>query len=672
MKWTPRVTSFCFLASFAVFFLPNLRAVSADVFLQAPPVQLTWVQGIESDIQGYEVYRAASSAGPYTKVSSDLVAGVSWQDWNVSAGYTYCYTVRAVDSVGNRSNPSAPSEAAVISTGDFDSDGFTDEFESTVGSNPLDPSSFPAAEELTLIPDKALLSIGSTASFAVRGLFRTQSGEALEYDMTCRVKYQSSPGGIVTVDPCGGIVGEGQGTTSVWVSQVKDSQTITESNRATMTVDGLSPYVNTYETQPYDSQGIHEDTNGNGRLDAGEDLDADGVLDQDTGQTSRVANDSGIIIRVADNPIGDNIGINEQSIQLLLNGVSVPVKVWPVRAGDLHEVDIAWTNQQPFSYGQIIIAELTLSDAAGNEMYYRESFQAETESQHQWALEHRPLATTRTLGNGMCETTITPLPDSVNDEPLAGTKLVYNCDEPVQPRFGPVDELPPVDIAAPANVPVEVEPIALFDGPVTLAVPMPEATLRDADGDGVPDSGLEDYLLYQFSAHPSVQWREISEAAGWTVEGWRLNQYDSTPASIQVQVLRSSGIQPASNEVASPPTPDIKINGTDGPLTVAPNTPVSIVINLNPGAHAGLFADWWIVAETRKGRYYYRCDKHRWQTRVRPSAQMPLTVITSEEIFAGTPPFGSGSYTVYFAVDANADGKPDLDWKDAVDVNVKR
>ena len=44
--------------------------------------------------------------------------------------------------------------------------------------------------------------------------------------------------------------------------------------------------------------------------------------------------------------------------------------------------------------------------------------------------------------------------------------------------------------------------------------------------------------------------------------------------------------------------PDIKANGSDGPVTVQSGDPVSLEITLNAGSSAGTNADWWAVCDT--------------------------------------------------------------------------
>lgn len=52
------------------------------------------------------------------------------------------------------------------------------------------------------------------------------------------------------------------------------------------------------------------------------------------------------------------------------------------------------------------------------------------------------------------------------------------------------------------------------------------------------------------------------------------------------------------------PTPDIKANGSDGPIELLPKEPLSVTISLDPGCPEGKSADWWAYAVTPFGTYW--------------------------------------------------------------------
>jgi len=67
---------------------------------------LLWDASAAPGLAGYNVYRARTAGGPYTKLTTVPVQGTSFQDWTVQLGQTYFYVVRAVDSDGIESGDS--------------------------------------------------------------------------------------------------------------------------------------------------------------------------------------------------------------------------------------------------------------------------------------------------------------------------------------------------------------------------------------------------------------------------------------------------------------------------------------------------------------------------------------------------------------------------------------
>src|ERR1700730_1195989 len=65
-------------------------------------VTLSWTASITPNVS-YNVYRATTSGGPYTKFGSVGVGVVSYVDSQALAGQTYFYIVRAVDNTSTES-----------------------------------------------------------------------------------------------------------------------------------------------------------------------------------------------------------------------------------------------------------------------------------------------------------------------------------------------------------------------------------------------------------------------------------------------------------------------------------------------------------------------------------------------------------------------------------------
>jgi hypothetical protein len=76
-------------------------------------VSLQWTPSTSTNVVGYNVYRATTSGGAYTKVNSTPIAGVIYLDIAVQSGQTYYYRTTAVDSNNNESGYSNTATAAV-------------------------------------------------------------------------------------------------------------------------------------------------------------------------------------------------------------------------------------------------------------------------------------------------------------------------------------------------------------------------------------------------------------------------------------------------------------------------------------------------------------------------------------------------------------------------------
>jgi hypothetical protein len=78
-------------------------------------VTLSWTASVSPNIQGYNAYRAQTTGGPYTKINSTLISGVTYLDNVVTAGATYFYVTTAVNSTGAESGHSNEARALVPS-----------------------------------------------------------------------------------------------------------------------------------------------------------------------------------------------------------------------------------------------------------------------------------------------------------------------------------------------------------------------------------------------------------------------------------------------------------------------------------------------------------------------------------------------------------------------------
>lgn len=76
-------------------------------------VDLSWDASSSPSISGYNVYRATNSAGPYTKITSNLDPSMTLIDGSVQSGQTYYYVATAVNSAGKESGYSNQVKAVV-------------------------------------------------------------------------------------------------------------------------------------------------------------------------------------------------------------------------------------------------------------------------------------------------------------------------------------------------------------------------------------------------------------------------------------------------------------------------------------------------------------------------------------------------------------------------------
>ena len=67
---------------------------------------LTWSANTEPDLAGYNVYRSAAAAGPFTKLNAAVVTATAYTDTTAPVGTSY-YRLTAVDATGNESGQTA-------------------------------------------------------------------------------------------------------------------------------------------------------------------------------------------------------------------------------------------------------------------------------------------------------------------------------------------------------------------------------------------------------------------------------------------------------------------------------------------------------------------------------------------------------------------------------------
>jgi len=120
------------------------------------------------------------------------------------------------------------------------------------------------------------------------------------------------------------------------------------------------------------------------------------------------------------------------------------------------------------------------------------------------------------------------------------------------------------------------------------------------------------------------------------------------------------------DEFMATPTPDLKVDGSDGPITLDQSDTITIIVALDNKGRTDN-ADWWLAADTPFGLFFFTFDG--WV----PGYQSPLFYLNSFEVLnmpvSGLP---AGTYTLYFGVDTLMDGNVTWDsvYYDTVVVNI--
>jgi hypothetical protein len=119
------------------------------------------------------------------------------------------------------------------------------------------------------------------------------------------------------------------------------------------------------------------------------------------------------------------------------------------------------------------------------------------------------------------------------------------------------------------------------------------------------------------------------------------------------------------------PQPDIKANGSDGPVTISQSDTLSVTIALNAAGNTDN-ADWWVLTDTPVGWYRYNVWGVTWVPGLTVTYQGPLADLGSYEVLnmSGLP---LGDYTFYFGVDTVMNSSIDLGqlYYDSVGVTIE-
>jgi len=138
---------------------------------------LHWDPDASPGISGYNVFRALTNSGPFTKLNSGLVTSLGYCDLTVSDGQTYYYQVTAINTL---SQTSSPSPIAFTTPNPFpNNDAFLDYLEQAN----FDFFWYTANPANGLIPDRSTTSACSIASV---GFGLTAIGIAIDHGWVTR------------------------------------------------------------------------------------------------------------------------------------------------------------------------------------------------------------------------------------------------------------------------------------------------------------------------------------------------------------------------------------------------------------------------------------------------------------------------------------------------------
>ncbi len=242
--------------------------------------------------------------------------------------------------------------------------------------------------------------------------------------------------------------------------------------------------------------------------------------------TLRVPIDTSIVTRIKNAD-----GIDKDSVAMRIEDQSVDIRVQEVNDGDDTDCWIIHAPMAPFAFEQTVNFAIDAKNFNGVDMdTYYSIFKIESEEEHDAALANTPSSTEYFDDPVIGQNTIKADPGTA----IVGAKIIYDNLEPVAPRFGPLDEIPNLDIVMDVGVPLNMQPTNVFVNPVTVFIPCP----------GETDLGVLEIYVFKASAGWQASW----ETDGCIVPGSRVNHGpgdpDPTePPTIEIQLNHFSGVQ---------------------------------------------------------------------------------------------------------------------------------
>jgi hypothetical protein len=158
----------------------------------------------------------------------------------------------------------------------------------------------------------------------------------------------------------------------------------------------------------------------------------------------------------------------------------------------------------------------------------------------------------------------------VNSGRMEGAKIYYDSGEPVTPRFGPVNELPPLNAPGEeiVGIPINLQPPNVFNIPVKLLIPCP---------------GYTDVSRIKLYLYDGTSWVAAMDENGNVLAGGidfikpnsRVNHNNGAPSTVEIQVYHFTGIQAVNI----------------GPAAIAAPAPTAVTSGGGGGGGGGCFID---------------------------------------------------------------------------------
>jgi hypothetical protein len=194
---------------------------------------------------------------------------------------------------------------------------------------------------------------------------------------------------------------------------------------------------------------------------------------------------------------------------------------------------------QNFPYNSNVNIKVDATDIMTNDMIQAAiDFNVETVTEHNEAHDPANLPDSSAIGVGDPDMDASEDGIRIDSGDLEGVKVIYDSSEQRTPTFGPINEIPPLNIsgAGAVGVPMNLQPPTVFDVPVRVFILCP----------GYTDVSRLSVYFYNGS-----NWVRAGDAAGnvltggdgWMVPGSRVNHNETDPATIEIQVYHFSGAQ---------------------------------------------------------------------------------------------------------------------------------